>query len=149
MVAFPRCGRTGGMAERAPLTVLVIDDDEVDREAVRRSLRGTDTVVHEAASVADGLAALRQGLGRVVVLADINMPGESGFDFLDSVRADEALSSTVVFMLTSSSRDSDIEQAYRRQVAGYMVKGESGPKMSHLSALLSTYDQAVRLPAPR
>ena len=135
------------MGEKEPLSVLVVDDDEVDREAVHRALRDLPLTVADASNGNDALAMLRGSVKNPrVVLADINMPMMDGFELIDAIRADESLASTVVFILTSSSRETDQVKAYSRNVAGYMVKGELGSRMGHLSSLLSAYAAAIRLP---
>lgn len=146
VVACRRC-RSSVVVDDTKISVLVVDDDEVDREAVRRALRGLEVEVVECESASNALARLKSLTGTpVLVLADINMPGMSGFEMLDSLRDDADIAATVVFMLTSSSRDVDRREAYRRHVAGYLIKGELGDRLGHLTALLSAYSASVRLP---
>ncbi len=57
-----------------------------------------------------------------LVLLDINMPRKNGFDVLKSIRADEALRTLPVLMLTTSSSDNDIETAYREHANCYLTK---------------------------
>lgn len=81
-----------------------------------------------------------------LVLLDLNMPRMNGLEFMAELRADEELHSTVVFILTTSSRDLDRSQAYRENAAGYIVKSAVGPQFSKLTSLLATYGDTVRLP---
>jgi len=82
----------------------------------------------------------------MVVLLDLNMPRMDGLEFLTEIRADAILHSTVIFVLTTSSRDADRSQSYQRNIAGYMVKSEVGPQFAKLARLLTAYGDAVSLP---
>jgi DNA-binding response OmpR family regulator len=53
---------------------------------------------------------------------DINMPGLSGFDVLETVKADDRLKTVPVVMLTSSDASSDVARAYELGASGYISK---------------------------
>ena len=82
----------------------------------------------------------------MIVLLDLNMPGMDGFQFLEAVRSDDELKRTVVFVLTTSSRDQDRYRAYNEHVAGYMVKSAVGPQFSLLAEFMTKYARSQRLP---
>jgi CheY-like chemotaxis protein len=135
------------------VNILVVDDDDVTAETVRRSLRkvGSDFLVVEAADGQEGLDILKgRSEKRVsrpyITLLDLNMPRMNGFEFLEAVRADPVLASSVIFVLSTSDSDADRTRAYKDQVAGYMLKSAIGPQMVRLTALLHDYAQSVRLP---
>ena len=68
------------------LRVLVVDDEPDARNVIRATLEGAGATV----SVADGAAAARAMLAGVrphVLVSDISMPGEDGYDLMRSVRA--------------------------------------------------------------
>lgn len=136
------------------LSLLSIDDDEVDQIALRRALKAASveaeiTWVRDAQS---GLNALRglHGASRlprpVIVLLDLSLPGMSGLEFLRRLRADRRLQDTVVFVRSVSSSSRDIRDAYRYQVAGYVVKSDAAHDTMRLVELLDRYRQIVRLP---
>jgi CheY-like chemotaxis protein len=74
------------------------------------------------------------------------MPVLDGFGFLQQLRADPRLHSTVVFVLSTSSRSNDILRAYDQHVAGYIVKSSVGPQFAQLAEVLESYAAAVVLP---
>ena len=92
------------------LRVLVVDDDAVDRMAVRRALRGTGMAV-DVLEAEDGDGALRELLGTGdgrpsdggadCVLLDFQLPGATGLDVLQALRAGG--SDVPVVMLTGQS----------------------------------------------
>ena len=57
-----------------------------------------------------------------MVLLDLNMPRMNGLEFLEELRSDSLISTTPVFVLTTSGRQKDIVAAHRHHVAGYLVK---------------------------
>lgn len=135
-------------------TVLVVDDDDVALEGVLRSFRKHE-VPCRTLTAGDGKEALAILRGThpsktletpVIVLLDLNMPGMDGFQFLETVRADAELKRTVVFVLTTSSRDQDRFRAYDEQVAGYMVKSAVGPQFALLAEFITEYTRTQKLP---
>ncbi|MBL8511572.1 MAG: response regulator [Betaproteobacteria bacterium] len=135
------------------LSILLIEDDDVAVESAIRNLNkcGVDCPIYTAANGAEGLAALR-GNGpdgalprSIIVLLDINMPVMNGFEFLEALREDPVLRSTVVFVLTTSDADEDRTRAYHNCIAGYMVKSALGHQFANLANLLISYDAAVTL----
>jgi CheY-like chemotaxis protein len=50
------------------------------------------------------------------------MPQMNGLEFLQELRQDETLKSIPVVMLTTSDADQDRLEAYRLNVAGYIIK---------------------------
>lgn len=59
---------------------------------------------------------------RRLVLLDINMPRMNGLEFLEAIRADAQLCTLPVVILTTSDQERDRLQAYRYNVAGYLIK---------------------------
>jgi CheY-like chemotaxis protein len=119
--------------------VLVVEDDFVDFEMVKRGLmkRNLDFDLHNAT---DGYAALeflrsdrltQERRENLIVFLDINMPGMNGHQFLNEIRADDLLRRTIVFVLTTSDHPRDKSRAYDNNVAGYFVK-------SNLDGILAT-----------
>lgn len=137
--------------------ILLVDDDDVAAESIERSMRKADlhfpiTVAVdglEALDILRGLHAEKRVQGPLVVLLDLNMPRMNGFEFLQTIRADEKLKPTVVFVLTTSGSDVDRAKAYHENVAGYLVKDKIGPQFSKLFSLLKEYASAVSLPELR
>jgi DNA-binding response OmpR family regulator len=62
--------------------VLIVEDDDSLRPIVARHLRGQRFDVSEASSAEGATALLDSGLRPDVVLLDINLPGDTGWDLL-------------------------------------------------------------------
>jgi CheY-like chemotaxis protein len=134
--------------------ILLIEDDDVAAESVVRSLRKYDTkfAITLAQDGCEALAILanknpQNSLQKpYIIFLDLNMPRMNGFEFLEKIRADEALKRSIIFVLTTSDSEVDRARAYSYNIAGYMVKSVVGPQFSKLAQLLPLYIAAVRLP---
>ena len=142
------------MSNSKPLTILLVDDDDVAQEAIIRSF-GKNDIGFPIITAADGQEALdilrgehpeKRSEEPLIVLLDLNMPRMDGFEFLQIIRSDPLLVKTVVFVLTTSSADSDKAKAYEECIAGYMVKSSVGPQFGKLASLLKDYREAVTFP---
>jgi DNA-binding response OmpR family regulator len=69
----------------------------------------------------EALAAIRSERPDLVLL-DVMMPGRSGFEVCQAVRADEQLAGTKILMLTAKGRDTDVAQGLGVGADGYMTK---------------------------
>ncbi|HMQ55223.1 MAG TPA: response regulator [Anaerolineae bacterium] len=136
------------------INILLVEDDEVDAEAVVRALQRLN-VKNPLTIVTDGLEALnvlRGEAGRAplprpyIILLDLNMPRMNGIEFLDALRQDPQLKRSVVFVLTTSNRPADKIATYDRHVAGYLVKSRTGADFSELIMLLDWYQRVVEFP---
>jgi PAS domain S-box-containing protein len=114
------------MTER--LRILVIDDDQVDRMAVRRALRagGVEAQVEEVADVAGALAALQPGAFDCVFL-DFQLPGGDGLRVLREARA--AGITTPMVMLTGQRDDKVAVELMKAGASDYLIKDELSPEL--------------------
>ena len=69
----------------------------------------------------EALAAIRRVRPRLVLL-DVMMPGKTGFEVCQALRADEAIAGTRVLMLTAKGRDTDIAKGLALGADAYMTK---------------------------
>jgi signal transduction histidine kinase/CheY-like chemotaxis protein len=82
--------------------VLIIDDEEMARYLARQLFRGSPRRILEAASGAVG-AELARFEKPALILLDLMMPGGSGFDVLDELKADPATAEIPVVIHTSKT----------------------------------------------
>jgi len=101
---------------------LVVDDFSTMRRIVRNLLKELGfSNVDEAEDGVDALGKLRGG-GYEFVISDWNMPNMSGIDLLKAVRADAALKSLPVLMVTAEAKKENIIAAAQAGASGYVVK---------------------------
>ena len=110
-----------------PLRVLVVDDDAVDRMAVRRALRagGIGAHVEEAEDVAGALAALRDQRFDCVFL-DYQLPGGDGLRVLREARASG--NDTPIVMLTGQRDDVVAVELMKAGASDYLTKSDVSPE---------------------
>lgn len=131
--------------------LILVEDDDVDAEFVVRVLRQAG-IGAPMTLFRDGLEAWQALHGPernrlmaqpLLFLLDLSLPRLNGLEFLDVLRRDPDLRCSTVFILTQSTRQEDIEAAYDRQIAGYLVKSNLGDNYSLLPHLLVTYCSMV------
>jgi DNA-binding response OmpR family regulator len=79
---------------------------------------------HRISVARDGdaaLAAIRE-LRPDLVLLDVMMPGRSGFEVCQAVRADESLAGVKILMLSAKGRDTDLAKGSALGADAYMTK---------------------------
>lgn len=104
------------------IKILVVDDFPTMRRIVRNLLKelGFENV-DEAEDGQMALEKLRNGNFEFVV-SDWNMPNLDGLSMLKQIRADPALSSLPVLMVTAEAKKENIVAAAQAGASGYVVK---------------------------
>ncbi|NAZ94453.1 MULTISPECIES: response regulator [Vibrio] len=132
------------------VSILLVEDDDIDAIGIQRSLKSLNLLnpIHRARDGLEALEVLRNdAVARpFIVLLDLNMPRMNGLEFLSAVRSDTSLSDIVVFVLTTSQLDEEISAAYKKNIAGYIVKSSSNQDYKQLIRFLENYWNLVELP---
>ncbi len=120
--------------------VLLVEDDEDNRELMAEVLEDAGYQVLTAASGAAGLRTLAESSVDVVV-TDVGMPGMGG---LEVARAAKEIAPGVpVVVVTGYTEREDISSARGREVDAVLVKPVDP------DALIATVEQVVRTRRPR
>lgn len=136
------------------VTILLVEDDRVDRMAIRRAFRDLK-IANPVIEASDGIEALQRlrgenGFEKVaspcLMLLDLNMPRMGGIELLEVIRSDPALHRMIVFVMTTSSAEEDLLQAYDKNVAGYVVKHRVGQDFMEAISMLEMYWRVVQFP---
>ncbi len=101
--------------------VLVADDEPNIVVSLEYLLRREGYEVLLAADGDEALATLRRERPALVLL-DVMMPGRTGFEVCQEVRADPELEGVRILMLTAKGRDTDISKGLALGADGYMTK---------------------------
>ncbi|HEY8897763.1 MAG TPA: response regulator [Niastella sp.] len=108
-----------------PNFIMLIDDDIDDRFMFSRTVKQEKPeikcITAEGGKEAFDLLNNMQELPQVIFL-DINMPGMSGWEFLQQIKKFERLKNIPVLIYSTSSHDKDIEAAQTSGAIGYCVK---------------------------
>lgn len=107
--------------------ILLIEDNAGDAELMREAFDELATPVrlHCVRDGEQGLAALRAaaaGTLPALVILDLNLPLLSGRELLEEIRADAALRTLTVLVLTTSSAPSDRAACYALGCNAYLTK---------------------------
>ncbi len=106
-----------------PATVMIVDDSQMVRKQVARTLGAAGFVVIEALDGVDALAQLSTTTpGPSLIVLDVNMPNMGGIEFLQSLRGRERFSSIAVVMLTTEGQPRLMQEAKALGAKGWIVK---------------------------
>jgi two-component system, chemotaxis family, sensor kinase CheA len=97
-------------------SVLLVDDSAFFRNMLAPVLKAAGYRVRVVPNAQEGLTALRSGQSFDVVLTDIEMPDMNGFEFAETIRADQHLSAMPIIGLSSLVSPAAIE---RGRLAGF------------------------------
>jgi signal transduction histidine kinase len=108
-----------------PFRLLIIDDDQIDRQSYLRFLSGDKTnsyIVIEASSALEGAQLLAEGPYDCVVL-DYRLPGTNGLSLLQSFReSGGGTPASPVVMMTGQGNESVAVEAMKLGIADYLIK---------------------------
>jgi signal transduction histidine kinase len=102
-------------------TILIIDDDRSLRLALRAFLEGPGVAIIEASDGPEGLLSIMQDPPAIVLL-DITLPGMSGFEVLERIRALPEGKHVAVIIMTSLLDPSQRLKAFRCGAVDYVTK---------------------------
>jgi CheY-like chemotaxis protein len=136
------------MRETRAVTILLVEDDEVDIKALRRAfdnlkIANPIQIAHDGVEAWEMLAAIPRPF---LVITDINMPRMNGLELIGKIRENEAFHDSIVFVLTTSNEEQDKIDAYNLNVTGYMLKSEMGASFTRAIELVQNYWRVVELP---
>lgn len=130
--------------------VLLVDDNSSDVSLFTRAWEKSDCEI-PLHSVADGKEAIEYLAGLppyndrtrfpvpMLVLLDLKLPGKSGFDILALLRKQPIIGRLPVVIVSSSSRDQDVDQAYELGANSYLVKPSGLSALSELITIIQHY----------
>jgi hypothetical protein len=142
--------------EERVVNILLVEDDEVDVMNVKRAFK-RNRITNPLYVAGNGLEALKMLQGdeatppeipdtRRIILLDINMPKMNGIEFLQELRKDVRLAMTPVVVLTTSDEDQDRIEAYKLNVAGYILKPVTFSNFAEVMAALNKYWTLCEMP---
>jgi CheY-like chemotaxis protein len=117
-------------------TVLIAEDNAVNRELLRELLEGRGYVVNEATNGLEALEMMAESKPDALLL-DLNMPILDGFSTLKEIRQDPRLTSLPVMAVTASAMRGDQEKASQAGFDSYLSKPiESSVLYAELARIL-------------
>jgi DNA-binding NarL/FixJ family response regulator len=113
-------GTAGDAGQEPAVTVMVVDDHPMWRDAVARDL--AEAGFHVVASAGDGPEAVRRARAArpQVLVLDLNLPGASGVQVCKEVVAQDP--AIRVLVLSASGEHADVLEAVKSGATGYLLK---------------------------
>jgi len=136
------------------INILLVEDDEIDVMNVKRAFK-KNQILNPLYFAENGLEALNMlegnGIEAIplprIILLDLNMPKMGGIEFLKRIRQVERFKSISVFVMTTSNEDRDKIEAYKLNVAGYIVKPLSINSFVQSVSILNNYWSLCEYPS--
>lgn len=139
----------------APVEILLVEDNPGDVRLTREVLRDAK-VLNEIHVAADGEVAMDflHRRGRFadaprpdIILLDLNLPKKNGIEVLQEIKADPALQSIPVVVLSTSAADADILKTYNLHANCYITKPvDLDQFIAIIGAVETFWLSVVRLP---
>jgi two-component system phosphate regulon response regulator OmpR len=129
------------------LHLLIVDDDRRIRQLLTRFLQGEGYRVTAAVSAEDAYARMR-GLHFDLLILDVMMPGQNGYEFAARIRAENsALAEAPILMLTARAETEDRVKGLESGADDYLSK-PFDPRELALRIASILRRAAPRFPAP-
>jgi CheY-like chemotaxis protein len=108
------------------MKILLVDDDVFLRDMYATKFREHGD---EVMCAKDGPEALRMATAEAydVVITDMVMPGMTGADLIERMKAQSEGKSTKYLVLSNQSEESDIQGATQKGADGYLIKASLVP----------------------
>lgn len=104
-------------------TILVVDDNEMNRDVLSRRLKRQGYQVEVAVDGPAALEKIEAGEPEIdLVLLDVMMPGMSGLEVLEKVRETRSRGELPIIMVTAKSESEDVVQALEKGANDYVTK---------------------------
>lgn len=105
-----------------PITkILVVDDSPTDRQFLSELLSRNGFKVATADSAEDAMAKVKQSRPDLVLM-DVVMPGQNGFQATRTLTKDEATKNIPIILCTSKGQETDKVWGMRQGARDYIVK---------------------------
>ena len=119
--------RIKGYASPRRKRLLIVEDDEVERNSVAELLSHEDIEIASAATGSEALEKLRRDQVDCVVL-DLKLPDMSGFEVLETIRDDAELRDVPVVVFTGRELSAEEDATLHTMARSVVVKGVESPE---------------------
>lgn len=139
----------------APINILLVEDDETDIKFIIRAFerlweKPSINVVHDGDQALAFLRKQDEYAGAVapdLILLDLNMPGRNGYEVLKEVKSDPGLKQIPIVVLTTSSDEDSVAQAYKLHANSFITKPATFEELQNMVQKVVDYWMSVaRLP---
>ena len=130
------------------VSILLVEDDEIDVKAVQRAFKKLKIAnpLTVARDGIEGWATLQNMKRPFLILLELNLPRMNGLELLRMIRHDESFHDTIVFVVTRSTDEKDKFEAYKLNVAGYILKSDTGTSFIRAMEMVERYWKVIEFP---
>lgn len=142
------------MSTSGTLSILLAEDDESDVLFLQRAFKQVE-LQNPVRVVSDGMEAIEvlsearirpeQRLPALVIL-DLKMPRRTGLQVLEWMRQQPVIRSIPVLILSSSTNQNDVENAYELGASGFMIKPPSVAERNELARFIKDWLRTIQPP---
>lgn len=145
------------MDETENFSILLIEDEEAHAALIKKNLKRSG-VNYPFFHVADGQKALSFikkekeyanlsiNPSCMLILLDLNLPKLDGFQLLERIRSIKEMHSTLVFVLSSTTNQNEIDKCYHLGCNLYLIKPMDYQTFSNMVVALGALLQTVKIP---
>lgn len=102
------------------MKILIVDDDPIVIESCRRILEAEGIITQQAGNAMQAMKILDQGEFFDLILTDIKMPGQDGFQLLSHIR--NTFPEIPILMMTGYLTPETVEKGKSGGVEGFIAK---------------------------
>jgi PAS domain S-box-containing protein len=125
-------------------TILIVDDDPVNRQVLINNLSLQNYTISQVASGAEALAYLKKEPKPDIVLLDVMMPQMSGYEVTETIRKTYAADELPIILLTAKNQVADLVMGLKSGANDYLTKPIS---KNELVARIKTHLHILKLKA--
>ena len=125
------------------LRLLLVDDKPFFRELLAPVMKAAGWRVLSVGSADEAMALVASGARADAVVTDLDMPGRSGFDLIESLRANPRSAHWPVIALSTAPTPEAIERARRLGVAEFVAKFDRSGLVAALAEIQGPAGQAL------
>jgi CheY-like chemotaxis protein len=142
------------MTEQAPVTIVMIEDDEGHARLIEKNIRRAG-IFNSLKHFADGASALdflfhdTKGPklnGPALILLDLNLPDMNGVDILARIKGDEHLRLAPVVVLTTTDDRQEIQRCYDLGCNVYITKPVDYESFADAIRQLGLFLSVIKVP---
>ncbi|MFT3781684.1 MAG: HAMP domain-containing protein [Nibricoccus sp.] len=134
--------------EARPKRLLVVEDNDIERQSIVEFLTHDDIEIATAATGAEALEKLFDRPFDCCVL-DLRLPDMTGFDLLEKLQAEPTLRDIPIVVLTGKDLSNDEEERLRTTAKSVLMKGVQSPERLFDETALFLHRVVATLPPPK
>lgn len=144
-------GAVGKMEQKFTVNmkkVLVVEDNKVQRESIKELIQNKTVEVIMAEHAKDALELLAKHTFDCMIL-DLNLPGMTGYELLETMTSDKSISHPPVIVYTGKDISKNEEQKLQKYSQSIILKGAHSPERLFSEVSLFLHQVENQLPKER